>query len=81
MDLRRFPTNTNLAPGLREAESRRASVSVKQLREIGSYVKSVDPEMVSRMREDGYETNAKAVALYLLECDPDMFDDLLLGDE
>lgn len=78
MDLRRFPTGTNLEPGLASVEARLADVTDKQLREIGSYVKSVDPEMVERMKEDGLRTNAKAVGLYLFECDPDMFSDLLL---
>ena len=40
---------------------------------VGKYAKSTDPEMVSRMRQDGYRTTAEAVGRYVYECDSEMF--------
>lgn len=45
----------------------------KQLVAVGRYTKSTDPEMVSRMRIDGYKTTARAVGEYLYNVDSHMF--------
>ena len=45
----------------------------KQLVAVGRYTKSTDPEMVSRMRTDGYKTTARAVGEYLHDVDSYMF--------
>jgi hypothetical protein len=80
MNLRRLPDIplSELEPGLRRVEERLQNVKVSEIQAIGSYVKSVDPEMISRLRADGYRTNAKAVGLYLYEVDADYFADLLV---
>lgn len=44
-----------------------------QLAAVGRYTKSTDPEMVSRMRADGYKTTARAVGEYLYDVDSYMF--------
>jgi RecJ-like exonuclease len=40
---------------------------------VGKYVKQVDPEMVSRMRADGYRTDAATVGRYVQRVDPEMY--------
>jgi hypothetical protein len=40
---------------------------------VGKYTKSTDPEMVSRMKTDGYKTGAQAVGEYVYQVDAHMF--------
>lgn len=80
MNLRRLPSIplSDLEPGLRRVEERLEQVTSADLQEIGKYAKSVDPEMISRLRADGYSVAAKAIGIYIYENDPDLFSDLLL---
>ncbi len=82
MNLRQLPDIplSELAEPTRRVEERLANVSVAAIRRIGAYAKSVDPEMIDRLRDDGEPVNAKAVGLYILQADPDTFYDLLLDE-
>lgn len=44
---------------------------------VGKYTRATDPSIVERLREDGYNTSNENIGLYVLESDPDMFDNLL----
>lgn len=48
-------------------------MTAAQLVKVGKAIKGMDPEMVTRMRRDGYTVGAKAVAQYVREVDPDQF--------
>lgn len=48
-------------------------MTAAQLVKVGKTIKGMDPEMVTRMRRDGYTVGAKAVAQYVREVDPDQF--------
>ncbi len=80
MNLRLLPDIplSELEPGLRRVEERLEQITTEDLRRIGKHAKSVDPEMISRLRADGYPVGAKAIGIYIYENDPDLFSDLLL---
>ena len=44
---------------------------------VGKYTRATDPSVVERLRADGYNTSNENIGLYVLESDPDMFDNLL----
>ena len=48
-------------------------MTAAQLVKVGKAIKGVDPEMVTRMRRDGYTVGARAVAQYVRGVDPDQF--------
>lgn len=48
---------------------------------VGKYARMADPEMVDRLKEDGYNTSNENIGLYILDCDPDMFDMIIGHDD
>lgn len=81
MDLRKHPAGNNLDYLTKANEERLANVTEAQLKDVGSFLKGVAPDLVAKAREARGSASARDVALYVYETDPDHFSDLLLDTE